>query len=322
MDFSLDDTQQAVARLARDVLAREPDAGSAWKALGHAGLLSGEGLGVLETALVLTEVGRAAAPLPALSTLALGVLPIVHHGSDRHLALLPAVAAGERFLTAALRGEVTAEGDRLSGVAVGVPDAARAHRILVPAGNTVFLVAPADAVLTATYSASGAPEHTVVLDAVRGDRLCATTELRRFALAGAAAYGDGLLAGALALTAEHVRTREQFGKPLATFQAVAQQIADVYIASRTVHLAAWSAIWRLAEDRDPKSGRNTDSDTDSDLAIAAYWLAEEAMPALHTCHHLHGGLGVDESYPMHRYYSATKDLVRLLGGVEHRLAAI
>lgn len=312
MDFALDETQRAVADLTRDVLAREPDPDSAWKALGQAGLLSGEGLGVLETALVLAEVGRAAAPLPAFSTLALGVLPLVYCGAERHHQLLPPVAAGERFLTAALRGEVTADGDRLSGTAIGVPDAARAHRILVPAGGTVFVVAREDVTLTETYSASGAPEHTVHLDEAPGDRLCDTAELWRFALAGACAYGDGLLAGALSLTAEHIRTREQFGKPLATFQAVAQQIADVYIASRTLHLAAWSAIWRLAEGRAP----------DPDLAIAAYWLTEEAMPALHTCHHLHGGLGVDAGYAMHRYYSATKDLVRLLGGVEHRLAAV
>lgn len=318
MDFALDDTQQAVADLARDVLGREPDAGSAWKALGQAGLLSGEGLGVMETALVLSEVGRVAAPLPALSTLALGVLPIVYCGAERHHALLPPVATGERFLTAALRGDVTADGDRLSGTAVGVPDARQAHRILVPAGETVFLVAPEDVTLTDTYSSSGSPEHTVVLDNAPGDRLCDTVELRRFALAGACAYGDGLLAGALALTAEHIRTREQFGKPLATFQAVAQQIADVYIASRTLHLAAWSAIWRLAE----SSGGSADNTADDDLAVAAYWLAAEAMPALHTCHHLHGGLGVDVSYPMHRYYSATKDLVRLIGGIEQRLAAV
>jgi alkylation response protein AidB-like acyl-CoA dehydrogenase len=158
--------------------------------------------------------------------------------------------------------------------------------------------------VTATRSASGTPEYTVVLDNTPGERLCDTVDLQRFATACVCAYGDGLVAGALDLTAAHIRTREQFGKPLATFQAVAQQIADVYIASRTLHLAAWSAISQL---------------TDGDLAVAAYWLAEEALPALHTCHHLHGGLGVDASYALHRYYSATKDLVRLLGGVEHRL---
>jgi alkylation response protein AidB-like acyl-CoA dehydrogenase len=322
MDFALDDTQQAVADLAREVLARERDPAAAWKALGHAGLLSGEGLGVFETALVLAEAGRAAVALPAVSTLALGVLPIAHRGTGEQRELLAAVATGERFLTAALRGTVTASGGLLSGTAVGVPDAANAHRILVPAGDTAYLVAPGDTTLTATYSASGAPEHTVVLDGAPGEPLCTTADLHRFAVAGACAYGDGLLAGALDLTAAHVRTREQFGRPLATFQAVAQQIADVYIASRTLHLAAWSAVWRLAEDGDPDTDTDINTDTDADLAVAAYWLAEEAMPALHTCHHLHGGLGVDASYALHRHYSATKDLVRLLGGVEHRLAAV
>jgi 3-oxo-4-pregnene-20-carboxyl-CoA dehydrogenase alpha subunit len=313
MDFALDDTGQAVAGLTREILSREPDQDSAWKALAQAGLLTGDDFGVLETAVVLNEVGRAAAALPALSTLALGVLPVMHHGSPEQREILAPVAAGERLLTAALRGSVTVAGvNTLSGKAIGVPHAATAYRILVPAGDTVFLVAPGDTALTRTYSASNAPEYTVVLDNTPGEVLCETASLRHFAIAGACAYGDGLLAGALDLTATHVRTREQFGKPLATFQAVAQQIADVYIASRTLNLAAWSAIWRLAEGRDP----------DDDLAVAAYWLTEEALPALHTCHHLHGGVGVDASYPLHRYYSATKDLVRLLGGVEHRLAAI
>lgn len=309
MDFALTDTQQAVAGLTREILAREPDPDSAWKALAQAGLLAGDGLGVLETAMVLNEIGRAAAPLPALSTLALGVLPIARCGATEHLV---GVASGERRLTAALRGSMTVNDNLLSGTAVGVPDAATASHLLVPAGDAVFLVERDDAALTRTYSASGNPEYTVVLDDVAGEPLCDTTDLRRCALAGACAYGDGLLAGALDLTATHVRTREQFGKPLATFQAVAQQIADVYIASRTLHLAAWSAIWRLAEDRDP----------DDDLAVAAYWLAEEALPALHICHHLHGGVGVDAGYPLHRYYSTTKDLVRLIGGVEDRLAAV
>jgi 3-oxo-4-pregnene-20-carboxyl-CoA dehydrogenase alpha subunit len=312
MDFALDDTQQAVADLTRDILTREPDPDSAWKALAHAGLLAGDGLGVLETAVVLAEIGRTATQLPALSTLALGALPIAHCGSLEQRELLAGVASGERLLTAALRGTVTAAGNLLSGTAVGVLDAGTADRILVPAGDTVFLVSPEETTRTRTYSASGAPEHTIILNETAGDRLCDTVDLQRFALAGACAYGDGLLAGALRLTANHIRTREQFGKPLATFQAVAQQIADVYIASRTLHLAAWSAIWRLANNKDP----------DEDLAVAAYWLAEEAMPAMHTCHHLHGGVGVDASYAMHRYYAGMKDLVRLLGGVEHRLAAV
>jgi 3-oxo-4-pregnene-20-carboxyl-CoA dehydrogenase alpha subunit len=292
------DTSRAVADLTRDVLAKETDAAAAWKALGQAGLL-GDGLGVPEMAAVLGEVGRAAAAVPALSTLAFGVLPITRCGTAAQRAEL---LTGEHVFTAALRGSVSGV-DRLSGKVVGVPEAARAHRILVPAADSVYLVDPADTTLTATRSASGSPEYTVEFTDTPATRLGPAGELHRLAVAGACAYGDGLLAGALALTAEHVRTREQFGKPLATFQAVAQQIADVYIASRTLHLAAWAAC----------------SLDESDLAVAAYWLTAELVPAMHICHHLHGGLGVDAGYGMHRYYSAAKDLVRLLGGASHRL---
>jgi 3-oxo-4-pregnene-20-carboxyl-CoA dehydrogenase alpha subunit len=322
MDFTPDETQRAIARLARDTLARESgvdDVGAAWKALGQAGLLSlalparldGDGLGMPEVAALLTEVGRAASAVPALCTLALGVLPVVRLGSPAQQdELLAGVAAGDRILTAGLRGSVALSGT-LSGTLVGVPHAGAAYRIIVPVGDSVYLVDPAaDGVtLTSTPSSSGSPEFSVALSGVPATRLGdgGAALLRRLALAGACALGDGLVAGALDLTAEHVRIREQFGKPLATFQAVAQQIADVYIAARTLHLAALAACWRLDE---------------SDVAVAAYWLASEAPAALHTCHHLHGGLGVDAGYPLHRYYAATKDLVRLVGGVEHGLGRL
>jgi alkylation response protein AidB-like acyl-CoA dehydrogenase len=96
---------------------------------------------------------------------------------------------------------------------------------------------------------------------------------------------------------------------LATFQAVSQQLADVYIASRTLALASTSVVWRLSQDRD----------ADEDLDVLAYWLSAEAPPAMQICHHLHGGMGMDVTYPMHRYYSSIKDLTRLLGGPAHRL---
>ena len=124
--------------------------------------------------------------------------------------------------------------------------------------------------------------------------------------------GDGVLAGALDLTTEHVRTREQFGRPLAVFQAVAQQIAEVYIAARTMHLAAATVNWQLANDKVSAA----------DSQIAAYWLAAEVPPALQTCQHLHGGLGVDITYPLHRYYSQAKDLARFVGGPDARLERI
>ena len=83
------------------------------------------------------------------------------------------------------------------------------------------------------------------------------------------------------------------------------QVADVYIASRTTDLAADNAAWRVAEGLDA---------TD-DLAVAAYWLCTEGPKALRTCHHLHGGMGVDETYPLHHYFSWVTDLVHDLDTV-------
>ena len=74
-------------------------------------------------------------------------------------------------------------------------------------------------------------------------------------------------------------------------------------------LAATSATWRLAQGRD----------ADDDLYVLGYWLTSQAPPAMQTCHHLHGGMGVDITYPMTRYYTTIKDLTRWLGGPSHRL---
>jgi alkylation response protein AidB-like acyl-CoA dehydrogenase len=146
------------------------------------------------------------------------------------------------------------------------------------------------------------------VESVLGPAEC-VRDLYRLAVAGACALADGAVAGALALTRDHVATREQFGRPLATFQAVSQQIADVYIASRTLHLATLSACWRLSESRDQGA----------DLDVAGYWCAEQAPRSVRICHHLHGGLGMDVTYPLHRFSCLVADLVRFLGGAEYRL---
>jgi len=356
VDFTLGPTQQAAAEAAAHVLGGYqpgPEAGpggydrALWKELAQAGLLGlgipawlgGEGLGVLDVAMLLTGAGRAAAPVPALATLAMGVLPVARWGSrEQQQALLTGVAGGDVVLTAAVREpsepmpDVPATTAALSGssgtgtvcgVKTGVPYAAAANWILVPAslstgGTAIVVVDPAAAgvSLRQTPASAGPPEYTVRLDhapvahVVSGGG--AVADLYRLTAAGACCVADGAMAAALALTTAHVTTREQFGRPLATFQAVAQQIADVSIASRTLHLAALSACWRL------DTGRDADDDTE----VAAYWLAEEAPAALRACHHLHGGTGMDASYPLHRYSALVKDLVRLVGGADYRLGRL
>lgn len=330
MDFTPGVAEAAASELAGQVLAAEGASG--WKELAAAGLLSlavpaelgGDGLGTQAIAAVLTEVGRHAAEIPALSTLALGVLPVAQSADaavQRHL--LAGVASGDTVLTAAIREpsdpmpgipRTTVTGGSVSGTKVGVPDAAAARWILVPASldgarTVVAVVEPGSSGVACqrTRSSSGRPEYTLRLDAAAVRFLldgCGPERLYRSAIAGVCAVADGVLAAALELTTEHVRTRQQFGRPLATFQAVAQQIADVYAAARTVHLATVSACWRM----DP-----------ADLDVAAYWLARYGPPALRTCHQLHGGLGMDASYPLPRYSALMTDLVAMLGGAEYQL---
>jgi alkylation response protein AidB-like acyl-CoA dehydrogenase len=342
MDFSLTESQQEIARLAGQLL----DGGKAdpWKELARAGLLSlsvpqelgGDGLGVLDTAVLLTEVGRRAAPVPALATLMTGVLPVARWGdSDLRRALLPPAGAGEMILTAGIREpsdpmplipattvtEGTVTESTVSGTKVGVPYCAEAGRVLVPVnfgqegGTGVVIVDPAaaGASLTRTPSAAGGPEYTLRLDRVPVEHVLGgadcLADLYQLAVAGACCLADGALAAALTLTRDYVASRRQFGRPLAAFQAVAQQIADVYIASRTLHLATVSACWRLAAGMDAAG----------DLGVAGYWCAEEAPRSVRTCHHLHGGTGMDVSYPMHRFSALISDLVRFLGGAEYQL---
>jgi alkylation response protein AidB-like acyl-CoA dehydrogenase len=329
MDFALGERQQAVADLAAEVLTAEDP----WKDLARAGLLDvspPDGLGVLEVAVLLTEIGKRAPSMQALATLMVGALPLARWG---RLDLLPGVASGELLLTAALReppaAPATAVTDgKITGLKIGVPHAAQSHLLLVPAltdpmimassghiapqtghdHGGVFLISPRGpgVELIQTPSSSGEPEYAVRLDrapveGMLGGADCAT-DLYQLAIAGACALADGAVAGALALTRDHVASREQFGRPLAAFQAVSQQIADVYIASRTMHLAATAACWRLGEGLDAAA----------DLEVAGYWCAEQAPRTVRLCHHLHGGIGMDATYPLHRFSSLIADLTRFL----------
>jgi alkylation response protein AidB-like acyl-CoA dehydrogenase len=167
-------------------------------------------------------------------------------------------------------------------------------------------------VVTKSPTSNHGDEYSVTFTDTAVDGTLDGLQARRvnqLALAAVGAFAAGLVAGALRLTADYVANREQFGKPLSTFQTVAAQLAEVYIASRTLTLASNSVTWRLSEGRD----------ADEDIDILGYWLASQAPPVMQLCHHLHGGMGMDITYPMDRYYSSIKDLARLVGGPSHRL---
>jgi len=332
VDFSPDEGQLAVADVVTSALGRD----NSWAALVDGGViafgvperLGGDGLGLAEVATALTEIGRHGTLGPALATLGLGLVPLLDLASDEQQDRFLAGVAKGGVLSAALNEPGSALPERpatvlregkLSGTKVGVPFAELADWLVVTTDGGVAVVSPtSDGVtLVKTPTSNHTDEYTVTFDGVAvpdTDVLAGATvhRVNQLVLAAAGAFAAGLVAGALRLTADYVGTREQFGRPLSTFQTVAAQLAEIYIASRTISLASTSVIWRLTEGRD----------ADDDLDILAYWLTSQAPPAMQICHHLHGGMGMDISYPMDRYYSTIKDLTRLLGGPAHRLELV
>ena len=308
----------AVRAVVGEVLERDADARS-WAAWAAAGLTAlpvpeehgGDGLGLAEVAVLLREAGRRAVQVPVWETLCCGALTLAAYGTDaQRKDLLPGVATGEVVLSPALRGSVRYDGGTLTGRTLAVTHAETADRLLVVATDgdreVVALVDPrAEGVELLSSSASSAsPQHTVVLDGAPAELLedGAAALLRDVAKAGLAVVAAGVLAGARDLTADYVKGRRQFGRALAEFQAVSLQMADVYVASRTLDLAADNAVWRVAEGLP----------AGDDLAVAGYWASQVAPYAFRTCHHLHGGMGVDITYPLVALTSWGTDLAHAL----------
>jgi alkylation response protein AidB-like acyl-CoA dehydrogenase len=342
VDFTPDEGQQAVADVVTSALGRD----NSWQALVDGGViafgvperLGGDGLGLPEVATALTEIGRHGTVSPALATLGLGLVPLVDLASDEQQDRFLAGVAKGGVLSAALnepgtslpdRPKVTLSGDKLSGTKVGVPYAELADWLVVTTDGGVVVVSPkaAGVTLTKTPTSNHSDEYVVTFDGVavadsdvladgagaaRPATLDTVRRVNQLVLATTGAFIAGLVAGALRLTADYVASREQFGKPLSTFQTVAAQLAEVYIASRTIALASTSVIWRLSEGRD----------ADEDIDVLGYWVTSQAPPVMQLCHHLHGGMGMDIAYPMDRYYSTIKDQTRLLGGPSHRLTLL
>jgi acyl-CoA dehydrogenase len=139
------------------------------------------------------------------------------------------------------------------------------------------------------------------------------------ATVGHCAAQAGVIERALELTAEHARTRVQFGRPIGAFQAVAQRLADAYIDVEAVRLTLWQAVWMLG------SGAASDDAAAAvavAVAVAKFWAAEAGHRVAHTAVHVHGGMGIDTSYPVHRYFTAAKHHEFALGGATAQLRRI
>ncbi|MFD3325356.1 acyl-CoA dehydrogenase family protein [Streptomyces sp. NPDC058701] len=298
----------------------------------------GAGLDAIALCLVLREAAGVLARVPLLEHCATAMAVQAHGGPELTAALLPGAGDGTLVLTAAAHGRsghdpaelaVTARRDSdgdgwtLEGVQTAVPWAQSADWIAVPAhtggGEAVLALVPRvteGLTLAEQSSTSGERLAELTLDGVRvpASHLIeapgAWERLRQLLATGTCALALGLGERVLAMTSRYTAQREQFGFPVATFQAVAVQAADRYIDLRAMEVTLWQAAWRLDA---ATGGAGGPLPSSGDVAVAKIWASEGVRRVVQTAQHLHGGFGADTDYPLHRYHAWAKQLELQLG---------
>lgn len=321
-----------------------------WKELARANLLGipfgeaygGSGLGLFELIVLLEEIGRTVAPVPVYPTLVLAGLPIARFGSEaQKQRWLPRIASGEAILSGALsepRAELPDEptatarkegaGFVLDGRKGLVPVAQLAERVLVPArapdGVGLFLIDPREAGVTLVRQEISNREAQYVLELsgarVAADDVLASPErgaeaarwLRQHASAALCAMALGVSERALQMTAAYTSERRQFDRPIGSFQAVHQRAGDAYIDVQAIRLTLLRAVHCLAQGEDAEAA----------VAIAKFWASEGGNRVTYAAQHLHGGIGLDLDFPLHRYYLWARQLSMTLGGGSRQLARL
>jgi alkylation response protein AidB-like acyl-CoA dehydrogenase len=343
MDFSLTDDQQSITDLAAQLLGDvDPKAApgfdrALWKRLGDAGVLGlslpesagGAGYGVTELVLATEQVGRTLAHVPLGLAVGGAAMPLAAFASDALKdRLLPGFVAGETVLTAAyaepfatdaLRPRTRLAGGVVTGEKTAVPLAREAAAVLVPAvddngGVCVAVVDPTATGVTLidVETTAGEPAATMLLEGVTPLEVLPAEALAygyQRAVVGLCGTQIGIAAEALRQAAAHTSTREQFGRPLATFQAVAVRLGNGYIDVEGIRSVTWQAAYLLDAGR-PAAEQ---------VATAAFWAAEGGERVAGSAVHLHGGLGVDTDYPLHRWFLASKQVEVQLGGASWQL---
>lgn len=353
MDFSLGEELEAVRDLAREILTdratperlREVENSPTrvderlWADLAAAGLLAavlpeqdgGAGLGMAGLCVLLQEQGRQVAPVPLWPALT-GALTVAEYGTAaQRSAVLPGLVDGSARPTLALEEFGPADplrpravavqdgpGWRLSGVKAVVPAPSGARQVLVTAatssGPGVFLVASDAPGASREYAETTTHDMSahLTLDGAPAEAVGtpgggAVGHLVRNAFLALAAVQVGVADGALAHAAGHLRGREQFGRPLATFQAVQHQLADCYIDIEAMRVTLWYAVDALAQPFDAPAA-------DRAALVAKWWATEGGLNTVHRVQHVHGGIGVDTDYPVHRHFLWGKQISTTLGG--------
>ncbi|WP_186629161.1 acyl-CoA dehydrogenase family protein [Rhodococcus sp. BP22] len=350
MDFSFSEEQRTIGELAADVFGARASTDrivaveastdridrDLWDELGRTGVLGiavseefgGSALDFSALCVVLVEQGRRVAPVPLWPHL-VSALVIGEFGTENQKnEWLPAATDGSKILTVGLEGfgpfgsgapsMTAAEVDgvwRVTGSKVAVPSVHVAARVVVsaetPSGPALFLLDPsAEGVsrldnesttheLCADITAEGA--RVDILGAADGS---AVGKIESYAEIALAAVQLGVAESAVKQAVAYLNERVQFGRPLATFQAVGHQLADCYIDIEAMRVTLWQAAWLLSAGEDPGTS----------VLVAKWWASDAGARVVHRTQHVHGGIGVDTDYPIHRYLLWGKQIGATLGG--------
>ncbi|QDQ96125.1 acyl-CoA dehydrogenase family protein [Tomitella fengzijianii] len=355
MQFEFSEDHAAIGGLARqifsarasaDALREVEDAGGfdagLWQALAEADLLGvalpdsagGAGMGMLGLVALLEEQGRRVAAVPLWSSIAGAALPLAEFGTDaQRRRWLPGFLEGSHVLTGAfevgdgtglaVRAEADGDGWALHGSLAAVPAADRAAAFVLPVrlptGAPAVAVVPADAagVTTTAVDVTSHESHAAVdldgvavtaADLLDGDGAHIVSWTLRRARVALAALAAGVCSEALAMTAAYTSERMQFGRALSTNQAVSVRAADTHLDAESIRLTACRAAWLM------DAGREEEAEPAA--LVAKWWASRGGLRAVHATQHLHGGIGADVDYPIHRYFLRGRQIAFTLGSAD------
>ncbi|GAB2843556.1 acyl-CoA dehydrogenase family protein [Actinocorallia aurea] len=352
MDFTLGADHEAVRDLAAEIFAGKADVkrvreveadhggfdADLWRTLASSDLIGialpedvgGAGLGMLGLVALLEQQGRRVAPLPLWSVIAAAALPISAHGTEeQHRRWLPGILDGTALVTgcfeagpdggSSLSAIEEASGWVVSGELTAVTAGPVAEAVVVPfstaSGTRVAIVPTQRAGVTLTPLSVTNRESSAAVtfewvrlsaaDVLEGDGPVIVDEVRTRSRIALAALAAGVCEEAVTMTAAYTSQRVQFGRPLSTNQAVPLRAADAHLDAERIRLTTYKAAWHA--DRGEEDQARTAS------LVAKWWASTGGLRAVHATQHLHGGIGADLDYPIHRYFLWGRQIAFTLG---------
>ena len=299
----------------RDLWKRMADLG--WMGLPFEEQVGGLGQSFLDLVLLLGELGRVVAPVPFLSSIAQAGQVIARHGSDEQRAKwLPGIASGERIATVALNhvalnGDgVGATGKTLSGEHAYVVDAPAADLFVVAAGDRWYVVDEGANVTPKKSFDLTRTIGTVSFDGASGEPL-ERAGLRpglNLCVAAASAEMIGTASKILDLTVQYSKEREQFGRPIGSFQAIKHRAAEMLADLEPSRSAAYYASWAVSTDAD---------DADLAVSVAKSFGSDALARVAAEGVQVHGGIAFTWEHDMHLYQKRTKAMEHLFGDAHY-----